>query len=92
MVMLRTCATNGSRYFLRAINWLDGCLGFEPRVAQSHRLEAFVAGGWKGRAQVFNRILAFALRLRKITVNLIQGKRIQKIHIVCYGNEPNKST
>ena len=45
MVMLTTCATNGSRSFLRAINWLDGCLGFEPTVAQSHRLEAYAAGG-----------------------------------------------
>jgi len=45
MVMLRTCATNGSRFFVGETNWLDGCLGFERRVAQSHRVEAFVAGG-----------------------------------------------
>ena len=45
MVILRTCATDGSRFFVEEINLLDGCPGFEPRVAQSHRLEAFVVEG-----------------------------------------------
>jgi len=69
-----------------------GVWGLNPEWPSRIGLEAFVAGGWKGRAPFFNRTLTFALRLRKITVNLIQGTRNQKIHIVCYGIEPNKCT
>jgi hypothetical protein len=60
------------------IKWLDGCLGFERRVAHPPLwLEAR-----EGRVPFFNRTLAFTLQLRKITENLSQATREQKIRVV----------
>jgi hypothetical protein len=72
----RILRLNGKRSYRGAKLWLEGLLGFEPRMVELTVTMGYVA--YLRGVRAVPRLcytLAFALQLRKITENLSQGIR-----------------